>query len=179
MSKEPHHALRCLVLPLTTYVVLEIVTAHTTLLSGTFGGGGGGFTTSRLTGVSQMKYRAYWSAWSNAALALTMEKAMQLEPVQRAALSASPKSIPPNTKPRRIEEVLAGVDASIRPTEADVHARVTELLEAVQCVLRHADDFGDMTLEEADAEISRIARLKGALHPPTPLLHQHAPARSP
>ena len=179
MSKEPHHALCCLVLPLTTYLVLEIVTAHTTLLSGTFGGGGGGFTTSRLTGVSQMKYRAYWSAWSNAALALTMEKAMQLEPVQRAALSASPKSIPPNTKPRRIEEVLAGVDASIRPTEADVHARVTELLEAVQCVLRHADDFGDMTLEEADAEISRIARLKGALHPPTPLLHQHAPARSP
>ena len=169
MSKEPHHAMQCLVLPPSTYVVSEIVSAHTTYLSGTFGGGGGGFTKSRLSGVRQMKYRAYWAAWSNAALALTMEKVSLLEPEQRAALSALPKNIPQNTKPRRIEDVLGGVHASVRPTEEEVHARVTELLEAVQCVLKHADDIGEMTFEEAEAEYARIQGLKGALSPPSPL----------
>ena len=170
MSKVPHHVMLCLVLPSTTYVVSEIVATHTTYLSGTFGGGGGGNTKSRLSGVAQMKYKAHFCGWSNAALALTMEQVSQLDPDVRATLSALPKSIPSNTKPRRIEEVLGGVPETIRPTEADVHARVSALVEAVACVLHHADDIGDeMTLEEAEAEYGRSQGLKGALYRRPPL----------
>ena len=181
MSKVPHHVMLCLVLPSTTYVVSEIVATHTTYLSGTFGGGGGGNTKSRLSGVAQMKYKAHFCGWSNAALALTMEQVSQLDPDVRATLSALPKSIPSNTKPRRIEEVLGGVPETIRPTEADVHARVSALVEAVACVLHHADDTGDeMTLEEAEAEYGRIQGLKGALYrrPPSDL-HQLMLAQQP
>ena len=63
-----------------------------------------------------------------------------------------------DTKLRPILDLLKSLPAHIRPTEAEVHALVTELVEAVPCVLCSADWVGEITMEEADAEYERVLK---------------------
>ena len=160
MSKVPFQALSYLILSPSVRVALEILPGHSTHLSGTFSYVSGS-PEERRVAVSLMKQKAQYTASSMAMLGFYLRKYIAMTAEARAALP-KPKLLPkPDTGTRSDAVLRAPIPSRLQASPDELVERVTVLCSTVPVVIRGPDDHGCMSVEDAEAEFSKIQARNG------------------